>query len=68
MWGCGTRFSWDLDRVEHQLTLGSGGPRSSEMQHMIDLMLAHDVYYVATLQMYGGINERLAHPIRNAVD
>jgi imidazolonepropionase-like amidohydrolase len=51
-----------LDRVEHQLTLGSGGPRSAEMQHMIDLMLAHDVYYVATLQMYGGINERLAHP------
>jgi imidazolonepropionase-like amidohydrolase len=51
-----------LDRVEHQLTLGSGGPRSAEMQQMIDLMLAHDVYYVATLQMYGGINERLAHP------
>jgi len=51
-----------LDRVEHQLTLGSGGPRSAEMQHMIDLMLAHEVYYVATLQMYGGINERLAHP------
>jgi len=52
----------DLDRVEHQLTLGSGGPRSAEMQQMINLMLAHDVYYVATLQMYGGINERLAHP------
>jgi len=51
-----------LDRVEHQLTLGSGGPRSAEMQHMIELMLVHDVYYVATLQMYGGINERLAHP------
>ncbi|MBD3857547.1 MAG: amidohydrolase family protein [Acidobacteria bacterium] len=50
-----------LDRVEHQLTLGSGGPRSAEMQQMIDLMLAHDVYYVATLQMYGGINERRAH-------
>jgi len=50
-----------LDRVEHQLTLGSGGPRSAEMLHMIDLMLAHDVYYVATMQMYGGINERLAH-------
>jgi imidazolonepropionase-like amidohydrolase len=51
-----------LDRVEHQLTLGSGGPRSAEMQQMIDLMLAHGVYYVATLQMYGGINERRAHP------
>jgi len=51
-----------LDRVEHQLTLGSGGPRSAEMQQMIDLMLAHDVYYDATLQMYGGVNERRAHP------
>ncbi|MCP3999095.1 MAG: amidohydrolase family protein, partial [bacterium] len=50
-----------LDRVEHQLTLGSGGPRSAEMQQMIDLMLAHDVYYDANLQMYGGINERRAH-------
>jgi len=50
-----------LDRVEHQLTLGSGGPGSAEMQHMIDLMLAHEVYYNATLQMYGGINERRTH-------
>jgi hypothetical protein len=31
------------------------------MQQMIDLMLAHDVYYDANLQMYDGINERLAH-------
>jgi len=51
-----------LDRVEHQLTLGSGGPRSAEMDAIIDLMLAHDVYYDANLQMYGGINERRAHP------
>ena len=50
-----------LDRVEHQLTLGSGGPRSAEMRQMIDLLLAHDVYYDANLQMYGGINERRAH-------
>ena len=50
-----------LDRVEHQLTLGSGGPRSAGMQQMIDLMLAHRVYYDANLQMYGGINERRAH-------
>jgi imidazolonepropionase-like amidohydrolase len=50
-----------LDRVEHQLTLGSGGARSAEMQQMIDLMLAHDVYYDVNLQMYGGINERRAH-------
>ncbi|MEX2125193.1 MAG: hypothetical protein WD795_14980 [Woeseia sp.] len=57
---------WDailmgLDCVEHQLTLGSGGPRSAEMQQMVDLMLAHDVYYDANLQMYGGIYERRAH-------
>jgi len=50
-----------LDRVEHQLTLGSGGPESAEMPQMIDLMLAHGVYYDANLQMYGGINERRAH-------
>jgi imidazolonepropionase-like amidohydrolase len=50
-----------LDRVEHQLTLGSGGPGSAELPQMIDLMLAHDVYYDANLQMYGGINERRAH-------
>jgi len=51
-----------LDRVEHQLTLGSGGPRSAELPQMIDLMLAHEVYYDSNLQMYGGINERRAHP------
>jgi imidazolonepropionase-like amidohydrolase len=50
-----------LDRVEHQLTLGSGGPRSAEMEQMIDLMLTHQVYYDANLQMYGGINERSEH-------
>jgi len=50
-----------LDRVEHQLTLGSGGPESAEMRQMIDLMLAHDVYYDANLQMYGSVNERRKH-------
>ena len=50
-----------LDRVEHQLTLGSGGARSAEMPQMIDLMLTHEVYYDANLQMYGGINERRTH-------
>lgn len=50
-----------LDRVEHQLTLGSGAPRSADMEQMIDLMLAHQVFYDANLQMYGGINERRAH-------
>ncbi len=50
-----------LDRVEHQLTLGSGGARSAEMPQMIDLMLAHEVYYDANLQMYGSVNERKKH-------
>jgi imidazolonepropionase-like amidohydrolase len=50
-----------VDRVEHQLTLGSGGPQSADMEQMIDLMLANRVYYDANLQMYGGINERRAH-------
>jgi len=50
-----------IDRVEHQLTLGSGGPQSADMQQMIDLIIAHQVYYDATLQMYGGINLRREH-------
>jgi len=51
-----------MDRVEHQLTLGSGGPGSAEMDQMVDLILAHEVYYDANLQMYGGINLRREHP------
>ena len=51
-----------IDRVEHQLTLGSGGSRSAEMEEMIDLILTHQVYYDANLQMYGGINLRREHP------
>ena len=47
-----------IDRVEHQITLGSGGPQSAEMEQMIDLILRHQVYYDANLQMYGGINLR----------
>lgn len=47
-----------IDRIEHQITLGSGGPGSAEMQQMIDLILEHQVYYDANLQMYGGINLR----------
>ena len=52
-----------IDRVEHQLTLGSGGPESAEMQQMIDLILRHGVYYDANLQMYGGINLRRDRPL-----
>ena len=51
-----------IDRVEHQLTLGSGGPRSAEMDEMVELILTHQVYYDANLQMYGGINLRREHP------
>ena len=47
-----------IDRIEHQITLGSGGPRSADMQDMINLMLEHQVFYDANLQMYGGINLR----------
>lgn len=47
-----------LDRLEHQLTLGSGGPGSADMQQMIDLMIKHQVYYDANLQMYGGARLR----------
>ncbi len=47
-----------IDRVEHRLTIGSGGARSADMQQMIDLVLKHQVYYDANLQMYGSINLR----------
>jgi ankyrin repeat protein len=47
-----------IDRVEHRLTIGSGGPRSADMQQMVDLLLKHQVYYDANLQMYGGIDLR----------
>jgi imidazolonepropionase-like amidohydrolase len=47
-----------LDRLEHQLTLGSGGPGSADMQQMIDLMIEHQVYYDANLQMYGSARLR----------
>ena len=47
-----------IDRIEHQVTLGSGGPKSAEMDQMIDLIIKHQVYYDANLQMYGGVNLR----------
>ena len=52
-----------LDRVEHQLTLalGSSDPRSAEMLEMVDLMIEHQVFYDANLQMYGSVNERNKH-------
>jgi len=52
-----------IDRIEHQLTLGVSArdPKSTEMQEIIDLMLKHQVYYDANLQMYGGIIQRKKH-------
>jgi len=47
-----------LGRLEHNITLGNGGPRSSELDEVIDLLLRHEVYFDANLQMYGGVNLR----------
>ena len=47
-----------IDRIEHWLTLGSGGAASSELGEMIDLFLENDVYFDANLQMYGGAGLR----------
>ena len=52
-----------MDRIEHQLTLAlwPGEARSAEMREIVELMIKHQVYYDANLQMYGGINLRRAH-------
>lgn len=49
-----------LDRVEHWITLASGGREGAELEQMIDLLLRHRVYFDANLQMYGGIDLRKA--------
>ena len=51
-----------LDRLEHNITLGNGGPRSSELEEVIDLLLKHQVFFDANLQMYGGISLRKELP------
>lgn len=51
-----------LDRLEHNMTLGIGGPRSTELDAVIDLLLKYQVFFNATLQMYGGINLRADLP------
>lgn len=52
-----------MDRIEHQLTLAlaSGDAVDAEVQQIIEMMLEHQVYYDANLQMYGGINLRKEH-------
>jgi imidazolonepropionase-like amidohydrolase len=47
-----------LDRLEHNITLGTGGPRSAEADEVIGLLLEHRVFFDANLQMYGSINLR----------
>ncbi len=47
-----------LDRLEHNITLGNGGPGSSELDEVIGLLLEKQVYFDANLQMYGGVNLR----------
>jgi len=51
-----------LDRLEHNITLGNGGPRSSELDEVIGLLLDKKVFFDANLQMYGGINLRTELP------
>jgi len=51
-------ISMGLDRLEHNITLGNGGPRSSEMDEVIDLLLGQQVFFDANLQMYGSVNLR----------
>ena len=47
-----------LDRLEHNLTLGTGGPKSAELDEIIELMIGQGAFFDANLQMYGGINLR----------
>ena len=47
-----------IDRIEHRLTLGVGGPRSAELDQIVAMMLEYQVFYDANLQMYGSVNLR----------
>ncbi len=47
-----------IDRIEHRLTLGVGGPRSAELEQIVAMMLDYQVFYDANLQMYGSVNLR----------
>ena len=47
-----------LGRLEHNITLGSGGPQSAEADEVIGLLLEHQAFFDPNLQMYGGINLR----------
>jgi imidazolonepropionase-like amidohydrolase len=49
-----------IDRIEHQLTLAFSPQDASaeELAEIVDLMIEHQVFYDANLQMYGGINLR----------
>ena len=49
-----------IDRIEHQLTLAFSAQDASadELAEIVALMIEHQVFYDANLQMYGGINLR----------
>jgi imidazolonepropionase-like amidohydrolase len=47
-----------VDRIEHRMTLGVGGPRSADMQQIAELIQKHQVFYDPNLQMYGSVNLR----------
>lgn len=49
-----------IDRIEHQLTLALSpqDARAEELPEIVDLMIQHQVFYDANLQMYGGVNLR----------
>ena len=51
-----------LDRLEHNMTLGVGGPGSAELDEVIEVILEHRVFFDANLQMYGSINLRKELP------
>ena len=51
-----------LDRLEHNITLGNGGPRSSELDEVIELLLGKKIFFDANLQMYGSIHLRAELP------
>lgn len=47
-----------LDRLEHNMMLGSGGAASAELDEIIAVLLKYEVFFNANLQMYGGVNLR----------
>jgi imidazolonepropionase-like amidohydrolase len=55
-----------IDRIEHQLMLALSPEEADikELSHIVSLMIEHQVFYGANLQMYGSVNLRA----KNAAD